>query len=87
MASEFAYTADKEGAKNESSLKRYMRFLFQKVEIMSDTYNYAKKYKVLHPVAWVHHLARGVLNGIIKRTYKKDEGCSNNFYDYTTLIL
>ena len=27
------------------------------------------------------------LNGVIKRTDKKDEGCSNNFYDYTTLIL
>ena len=62
VASEFAYTADKEGAKNESSLKRYMGFLFPKVETMSDTYNYAKKYKVLHPVAWGHHLVRGVCN-------------------------
>lgn len=62
MASEFAYTADKDGGKNESSFKRYMRFLFPKVETMSDTYNYAKKHKVLHPVAWGHHLVRGVCN-------------------------
>lgn len=62
VASEFAYTADKESGKNESSFKRYMRFLFPKVETMSDTYNYAKKYKVLHPVAWGHHLIRGVFN-------------------------
>lgn len=62
VASEFAYTADKEGGKNKSSFKRYMRFLFPKVETMSDTYNYAKKYKVLHPVAWGHHLIRGVCN-------------------------
>ena len=62
VASEFAYTADKEVGKNESSLKRYMRFLFPKVETMSDTYNYAKKHKILHPVAWGHHLIRGVFN-------------------------
>ena len=62
VASEFAYTADKESGKNESSFKRYMRFLFPKVETMSDTYNYAKKYKVLHPVAWGHHLVRGIFN-------------------------
>lgn len=62
VASEFAYTADKDGGKNESSLKRYMRFLFPKVENMSDRYNYAKKYKVFYPVAWGHHLVRGVCN-------------------------
>lgn len=62
VASEFAYTADKDGGKNTSSFKRYMRFLFPKVETMSDTYNYAKKHKVLHPVAWGHHLVRGIFN-------------------------
>ena len=62
VASEFAYTADKDGGKNISSFKRYMRFLFPKVETMSDTYNYAKKHKVLYPVAWGHHLVRGICN-------------------------
>ena len=62
VASEFAYSADKCDGKNESSFTRYMRFLFPKVENMSDTYNYAKKYKVLHPVAWGHHLVRGMCN-------------------------
>lgn len=62
VASEFAYTSEKEGGKNESSLKRYMRFLFPKVENMSDTYNYAKKHKILHPIAWIHHLIRGIFN-------------------------
>lgn len=62
VASEFAYTADKEDGKNYSSLKRYISFLFPKVEDMSDRYNYAKKYKVLQPTAWGHHLIRGVFN-------------------------
>ena len=62
VASEFAYSADKGDGKNENSFTRYMRFLFPKVENMSDTYNYAKKYKMLHPVAWGHHLVRGVCN-------------------------
>lgn len=62
VASEFAYTADKKDGKNESSLKRYIKFLFPKVESMSDTYNYAKKYKMLIPLAWAHHLLRGVCN-------------------------
>lgn len=62
VASEFAYTADKDDGKNDSSLKRYMRFLFPKVENMSDTYNYAKTYKILTPAAWGHHLIRGVFN-------------------------
>ena len=47
VASEFAYTSEKEGGKNESSLKRYMRFLFPKVENMSDTYNYADRKSVV----------------------------------------
>ena len=62
VASEFAYTADKENGKNESSFKRYMRFLFPKVENMSQRYHYAKKNKVLVPAAWIHHLIRGVCN-------------------------
>lgn len=62
VASEFAYTADKEDGNNKSSFNRYMRFLFPKVENMSDTYNYAKKCKVLYPIACGHHLVRGVLN-------------------------
>ena len=62
MASEFAYTADKENGKNGSPLKKYMRFLFPKIDNMSDTYNYAKKYKILQPVAWGHHLIRAVCN-------------------------
>ena len=62
VASEFAYTADKENGKNESSFKRYMRFLLPRVENMSQRYNYAKKNKVLVPIAWIHHLARGACN-------------------------
>lgn len=62
MAYEFAHTDNKEDGKNKSPFKKYMSFLFPKVETMSDTYNYAKKYKVLHPVAWGHHLVRGVFN-------------------------
>ena len=62
MAYSFAHTDNKEDGKNKSPFKKYMNFLFPKVETMSDTYNYAKKHKVLHPVAWGHHLVRGVCN-------------------------
>lgn len=62
VASEFAYTADKEEGTNESSLSRYMKFVFPPVENMSERYNYAKKNKILTPIAWVHHLIRGVFN-------------------------
>ncbi|WP_434798713.1 nucleotidyltransferase domain-containing protein [Terrisporobacter vanillatitrophus] len=62
VASEFAYTSDKKDGENTSSLKRYARFLFPRVENMSDIYNYAKNYKILTPIAWTHHLARGVFN-------------------------
>ena len=62
MAYNFAHTDNEDNGKNKSPFKKYMNFLFPKVETMSDTYNYAKKYKVLHPVAWGHHLVRGVFN-------------------------
>lgn len=52
VASEFTYTSDKEDGKNQSSFLRYIRFLFPKMDRISDTYNYAKKYKVLKPFAW-----------------------------------
>ena len=29
---------------------------------MNEKYNYAKKYKILLPIAWIHHLFEGINN-------------------------
>lgn len=42
------------------AIKRYIRFMFPRVEYMSDKYNYAKIYKILIPIAWFHHLIAGL---------------------------
>lgn len=62
VASEFAYTSDKDSEVKESVSKKFLRFLFPPVENMSDKYDYARKNKILTPVAWVHHLFAGVFN-------------------------
>lgn len=57
FAKELAYTDD-----DSSVFKKYMEFLFPKVENLDDRYSYAKKYKILAPIAWIHHLYAGVFN-------------------------
>lgn len=57
FAKELAYTDD-----NTSVFKRYLQFLFPKVENLDDKYNYAKRYKIFVPIAWIHHLFAGVFN-------------------------
>ncbi|MGN9161727.1 nucleotidyltransferase domain-containing protein [Clostridium sulfidigenes] len=42
------------------AIKRYIRFMFPRVEYMSDKYNYAKRYRILIPIALVHHLIAGL---------------------------
>ena len=59
FAEEFAYDGNN---KNDSVINRYMSFLFPKVNHMSEKYDYAKKYKVLTPIAWGHHICAGALN-------------------------
>ena len=42
------------------AINRYFRFIFPKIDDMSDKYSYAKKVKILAPIAWIHHLFAGV---------------------------
>jgi len=42
------------------AIKRYIRFMFPRVEYMSYKYNYAKICKMLIPIAWFHHLIAGL---------------------------
>jgi len=51
------------------AMKRYMKFIFPKVDAMPKNYNYAKKFKVLTPIAWIHHL----FSGALKREYSIGE--------------
>lgn len=46
----------------ESNLKNFLSLLFPSLEDMNDKYNYAKKFKILLPIAWIHHLFAGVFN-------------------------
>ena len=57
FAKELAYTEE-----NSSVFKKYMAFLFPRVENLNDRYSYAKKYNVLLLVAWIHHLFAGIFN-------------------------
>lgn len=51
---------DKDNNVTLGAIKRYLTFIFPKVYSMSDKYGYAKKFKVLTPVAWAHHLFVGI---------------------------
>ena len=62
VASEFAYTADKENGKSDSVFMKFVRYIFPSVENMSDKYSYAKNNRLLVPIAWIHHLFAGVFN-------------------------
>lgn len=44
------------------AIKRYFRFIFPSIDSMSDKYNYAKKFKFLAPIAWIHHLFSGIFS-------------------------
>ncbi|MGL5715680.1 MAG: nucleotidyltransferase domain-containing protein [Paraclostridium sp.] len=43
-------------------VKRFLGIIFPPIDKMSDKYDYAKKNKVLVPIAWIHHLVAGVFN-------------------------
>ncbi|MPQ42616.1 nucleotidyltransferase domain-containing protein [Clostridium tarantellae] len=46
----------------DSVYKRFLSLLFPPIDEMDNRYDYAKKNKVLSPVAWGHHLVNGALN-------------------------
>lgn len=56
---------DKEMESGSSGIRiigRFMRLLFPVINEMNDKYSYAKKYKILAPIAWIHHLIEGMFN-------------------------
>ena len=42
------------------AMRRYFRFIFPSIETMSDKYSYARKIRILTPIAWIHHLFSGI---------------------------
>ena len=65
MANQFATQVafnfeDKDGNATLGAIKRYFRFIFPRIDDMSDKYSYAKKVRVLAPIAWIHHLFEGI---------------------------
>lgn len=65
MANQFATQIafnfeDKDKNATLGAIKRYFRFIFPKIDDMSDKYSYAKKVKILAPIAWIHHLFAGI---------------------------
>ncbi|MEG2786604.1 MAG: nucleotidyltransferase family protein [Romboutsia sp.] len=61
FATQVAFNTNKEGD-DKKFMKNFLRIIFPKVENMSYKYNYAKKYKLLTPIAWVHHVFAGAFN-------------------------
>ena len=65
MANQFATQVafnfeDKDSNPTLGAIKRYFRFIFPRIDDMSDKYSYAKKFKILAPIAWIHHLFVGI---------------------------
>lgn len=42
--------------------KKFIKLLFPSINDMNDKYSYAKKYSILVPIAWIHHLIEGIKN-------------------------
>ena len=52
----------KDGNATWGAIKRYFNFIFPSVDSMSDSYSYAKSFKILAPIAWIHHLFAGIFS-------------------------
>ena len=63
FASEFAFDQSEGAAEGRGSIfKKYMKLLFPPIKDMGERYSYARKFIVLAPAAWIHHLFVGLLN-------------------------
>lgn len=63
FASEFAFDQSEGAAKGTISIcKKYIKLLFPAIKDMSEKYDYAKRVKILAPIAWIHHLFAGIFN-------------------------
>lgn len=61
---------DKDNNATLGAIKRFLLFIFPPIEKMSEKYCYAKKNKLLIPIAWVHHLFCGIFNSEYKTKEK-----------------
>lgn len=63
FASEFAFDQSEGATEGRISIfKKYMKLLFPPIKDMSEKYYYAKRVKILLPIAWIHHLVAGIFN-------------------------
>ncbi|MGL5244230.1 MAG: nucleotidyltransferase domain-containing protein [Sarcina sp.] len=63
FANQLACNFKEEGSDSiDSMYKRFFNLMFPAINDMGDKYNYAKKNKVLAPVAWGHHLVNGAFH-------------------------
>lgn len=61
IANEFAHGSERnEEGSLAGIMRRFGRLLFPPISKMSRKYIYAKKYKVLLPIAWIHHFISGI---------------------------
>ena len=58
FANEMAFDTDP----NASITKKFLGLLFPLPDKLNDKYSYAKKCKILLPIAWIHHLFEGIIN-------------------------
>lgn len=54
-----------------SMIKRYIQIILPPPSKLSDRYGYAKKYKILLPIAWIHHIWVGITTKEYDKESKK----------------
>lgn len=54
-------TTNKKGKENNVILN-FLKFIFPPIDKLPKKYEYAKRYKILVPIAWSHHLISGIKN-------------------------
>ena len=59
---EVVFDKEEKAGSDIGIVKRFLGILFPSVDNMSDKYNYAKKNKILVPIAWMHHIVAGIFN-------------------------
>jgi hypothetical protein len=63
FANEFAYDQNKGATDGSRSIiKKFIKLMFPSVKVMDHRYGYAKRIKILIPIAWIHRLIVGVFN-------------------------
>lgn len=80
FGNQLAFNFDnKENESNRGVVKRFIRFIFPRVEVMNDKYSYAEKNIVLLPIAWMHHF----FTGVFSREYRIKEKIKFLFFGFS----